>query len=426
MRGRSITWIACVLMVALFAGNAASARAKLTVMHYMDDAKAKFYQGVIDDFMKRNPDIDVEVLVTPSGSEYSNKLPVMIASGTAPDLFFLGVDDTTKYYADGLLYPLDQFIAADGFDFRDFYPPSIEQYRISGKLYALPYDFGFRFMVYNKDMFSSVGLPFLPSSWESPQWTFEDAYQVGRKLTAVDGSGDIAVWGLTFPSSLNHAYRQFLYGSGARLITRKDGQLVTGITSPEAKEALEVMYKLVVEAQVAQLTGTKRFHEGRAGLAHHIPAHLGQTGKTVGDSFTWDLAPWPAGKAGHKTSGGGTGWFMAKTTKHPEAAWRLLKEMVSREVQVAFTAQTGMMATPRRSVIASRAYTEQARFQSFEVLLGAYNHMIYETRTDVGADYWSMVEKSITALLKGQANLTDTVFNIQRLSEPLLAGAVEY
>ena len=48
--------------------------------------KKAYWQGIVDGFMKENPDIEIEYQECPTGDDFETKLNTGFASGTAPDV----------------------------------------------------------------------------------------------------------------------------------------------------------------------------------------------------------------------------------------------------------------------------------------------------------------------------------------------------
>ena len=116
--------------------------AELTILTWMGVDHVALYRELLDEFEAEHG-VTVNIIRTGTSALWE-KLDTMILAGTPPDVFFMSGEHLAKYHATGVLEPLDEWAARTGADLDDFFPPSLEQYRIDGKLYAIPYDFGNR------------------------------------------------------------------------------------------------------------------------------------------------------------------------------------------------------------------------------------------------------------------------------------------
>ena len=175
----------------------ALAAEKITVklMTWGDTTTMAKYAILERAFEAANPDIDMVVEVLPS-STYQRKLPVMIASGTAPDLFECSPESSASFpnFASKDAYlDLEPLIERDNIDIDQWFASVIQSCRYEGKLYVLPKKLnGPASVHYNMDLFDAAGL-----AYPNPDWTWDDALAMARRLTRdLDGDDRIDQWGL--------------------------------------------------------------------------------------------------------------------------------------------------------------------------------------------------------------------------------------
>lgn len=102
------------------------------------------WQGLIKEFEKRNPDVEVKLSVEPWG-DYWPKIATMFAGGQHPDLVWMHYSRFKDYAAQGALRPLDDYIRKD-----KAFAPDLAQiptvlkkiFQHDGKQYVLPKDHG--------------------------------------------------------------------------------------------------------------------------------------------------------------------------------------------------------------------------------------------------------------------------------------------
>ena len=152
MKRKTIAMLMVASMtVALFAGcgsksdESDSGKVKLTFLdkHPEDEYKG-YFEEAIADFEKENPDIKVDFMHIPQN--YFQKIHLLFASNTAPDVIFMNNQYLPIYANAGVLEDL-----TNDFDFSKFYPQTVKALSWKGKIYAVPRDVSNLVIFYNKD-----------------------------------------------------------------------------------------------------------------------------------------------------------------------------------------------------------------------------------------------------------------------------------
>jgi multiple sugar transport system substrate-binding protein len=154
-------------------------------------------EAAVATFKQQHPQIDVRVTNVATGSD--DKLRTLIAAGTPPDMYRVGGDQFASFYVLKAMLQLDALFKRDKYDLSDFYAPSLEQYKWSGKQFGMPSDYGYRQIYYNADLFQKAGLPLPPGEWNAPGWTFDDFNRAARALTLRDPGNSNPQWGFLNP-----------------------------------------------------------------------------------------------------------------------------------------------------------------------------------------------------------------------------------
>ncbi|NTW41245.1 MAG: extracellular solute-binding protein, partial [Cellulomonadaceae bacterium] len=126
------------------------------------------FQEAADAFHAANPDITVELQLTPF-NDYFTKLTTEISSNTAPDLFWLQNIHINLYAKNGALADLTSYREASDVDLSGIPDSLMEPYIIDGKQYAMPWQalpFG---LYYNKALFAAAGV-----ADPTNDWTWDD------------------------------------------------------------------------------------------------------------------------------------------------------------------------------------------------------------------------------------------------------------
>lgn len=112
-------------------GAAESGQVELRMMWWGDQKRADITNEALKVFQEKHPNIKIMGEFSPS-SGYFDKLNTQLASGTAPDIFFLG-GNVVDYAKKNVLLDLDPYVGSelnlDGMD-----PTMVEYGRLDGKL----------------------------------------------------------------------------------------------------------------------------------------------------------------------------------------------------------------------------------------------------------------------------------------------------
>src|SRR5690349_4349798 len=173
-----------VLLPLLLTGCAApDGKTQLRYMAWGNPEQLQTEQTIIAEFEKSHPKIHVKLTMVP-GSGYQDKLHLMLASRTAPDV--MRVD---HYYFPELVRkeyfaPLDDFIRQDpDLDPADFFPVALREGRYEGKLYGLNVLFGGIQIYYNKKMFQEARLEDPYALYQQGRWDWDAFLAAARRMT---------------------------------------------------------------------------------------------------------------------------------------------------------------------------------------------------------------------------------------------------
>ena len=173
-------------------------KARVKLMGWGDTTTMAKYKILEEAFERENPDVDLEVEILDMNT-YNQKLPILIASRTAPDILECGPERASSfpsYASKGAYVDLEPLIQRDGVDLDQWFPAVIQSCRYEGTLYVLPKKLNMPGCVhYNMDLFDAEGLPY-----PSRDWTWAEVLDLARKLTKdIDGDGRMDQWGLAWP-----------------------------------------------------------------------------------------------------------------------------------------------------------------------------------------------------------------------------------
>ena len=337
----------------------------LTFAMWGSPEENKAVEKVLVEFQKENaaakkkdpsvPLIGLKVITVDSLS-YSDKLMTMFSGNTPPDVFYLHIQDFYKYASKDNLLSLDDFIDEDtNFNLSDFYPQLIKAFTYGGHIYGVPKDWTDFVLYYNKDLFKQYGL-----KEPSPSWTWDDFLKAAQTLT-IDSNKDGVIdrYGFTI-ETWSDWYTPWLLQNGGGIFD-KDGNWIfaKGKYLEANAGALDFLSDLIYKYKVSPTVTTSKqignyesFMDGR--IAMCIYGRWAELKFKNIKGFKWGYAVLP-----HKKKRASTlvtvSLAIAKKTKHPEAAWRLLKFLTSKKGQI-FTAENGLAVPARRSLVNSDHY----------------------------------------------------------------------
>lgn len=199
-------------------------------------------ESIITDFNESQDDVIVNGVSQADYSETWQKVQAGLAAGNAPAVFIGGTDVISAYGGDeGILEPLDEYMAAEEFNKDDLLPVFTEPNIVDGKTYGIPGYGTTQIMYFNTEVYEEAGVD--PdeafASWES----LAEASKVIQEKTGAQ-HGHMIMWGF-------ENLRDIALSNGGQLIS-EDGKEVL-INSPEWVEAWEFARKNIHDDQTMGL-----------------------------------------------------------------------------------------------------------------------------------------------------------------------------
>lgn len=325
---------------------------------------------ILNDFEKQNPDIKVDFMHIPQN--YFQKIHLLFASNTAPDVIFINNLYLPIYANAGLLTEIEPD--------SNFYDKALKSLSWDGKLYAIPRDVSNLVIYYNKDIFDRNSVPY-----PDKNWTFDDFLQKTKVLTNQN------TFGISFEED-SLFYLPYLMSEGGGILS---DDLKTEITASSAsKKGLNFYADLrkkyhtaPMKEESASATMAQMFLQEK--LAMHLSGRWLTPKYREEAKFNWDIAPFPKGDKGSIVPMDASGWAIAKSTKHPLEAEKLVQYLSSKESIEKFT-QSGLIVPARKDVANSKYFLDNKPPQNARVFLD-----IIETSkpTPVSINYKEITDK---------------------------------
>jgi len=287
---------------------------KFTVPVLPDDLET--FNLVNEEFKKENSNIEVEFIAFPA-TQYYEKLRIQLSGGVEYDLFG-GVLD--KMIDTGIVEPLDDYIKANNTDVIG-YGELLDNLKVNGSIYGLPYRKSNWMMFYNKDLFDAAGVAY-PS--EDITWT--EFRELAKQLTS--GSGPDKTYGAFLHHWAQTWYMQAVQ-SGASVI---DKDLTPFIDAMQYRLDLEADGSIMPWTE-SKSTGTHYnafFQSGKVAMSIIGDWHVAQLRQAEDEgkmSFNWDVTPvpHPDGVKANTSLGLPVSLMMNKNSKHKEEAYKVIE-----------------------------------------------------------------------------------------------------
>jgi multiple sugar transport system substrate-binding protein len=170
-------------------GQPKQEQVELRIMWWGDQKRADRTNEAVRKFEEKHPNIKVVGEFAP-GSGYFDKLNTQLASGTAPDVFFLG-GNVVDYVNKDVLLDLTPYIGNE-LDLSDMDQSMIDYGTFNDKLLHVSAGANARGIVLNTKLFEQAGMP-IPQDG----WTWEEYANVSKELSAKLGKGYFGTYDLT-------------------------------------------------------------------------------------------------------------------------------------------------------------------------------------------------------------------------------------
>lgn len=339
-----------VLTIASFSAFGAAKKVKFSFWHIGTAATDKaFYQGVVDEYMKANPNVEIEMTIL-ENEAFKTKLTTVMQSKNPPDIFHSWGGGVLAEYANaGLLKDITKEVKGTAFG-KSMAEGVWKVYQANGKQYGAPHDMGAVTFWYNKDLLAKVGYNSFPTDWD-------DFLVMVKKLKAAGitpislGAGD------KWPAMYYFAYLSLRLG-GPDLFANLGAKGSKGFNDPIFVKAAQ-MYKDLAALEPFQTgflgaTYTDQgtlMGNGEAAMelmgqwAPNVEIDSSTSKKGIGDKL--GCAPFPAVKGGKgkvtEVMGGGNGMAVGKNA--PKEAIEFLKFLDSKENNAKYATAAGIIPT---------------------------------------------------------------------------------
>ena len=306
-----------------------SSPVKLVYQDWRTDWFPGLAEEMLAKFHEQHPNI--RVFYTPDSENLEETMLQEFESGTAPDVFAGCCSFFPAWGQKGYTLDLRPYVEAD-IDRETIADWSEAQYKAfftaDGKQFALPKYHGGLALYYNKELFDEAQIPYPDGTW-----TYPDYLEAMKKLT-VREDGKITRWGSMFDVSWDRI-QIHVNGWGGHFVN-PDDPMKCEMSAPPALEAMEWLRARMWDDKVmatpldVQTIGTSEaFITERVAMVEDgswaLKSILSKANFRIG------IAPFPAGPARRATLSTTDGFGIYASTKYPQAAWELVKFLISQD-----------------------------------------------------------------------------------------------
>lgn len=303
---------------------------------------------------------EIHARYEPVPGAYYPKILTMLASKTAPDVLYLDILYFRPFLAKRtILRPLNDFLATSSTRPADFIPSLVRAFSDEDAIYGIPKDFNTLGLYYNRSSFERAGLPYPDATWD-----LERFRQAAIKLTR-RAKGNVQ-YGFALAPDTTDRFLPIAHMFGAKLFG-PDGKCT--IASPEGIRALEFYsgLKLLDHAAIFPSEVGSSFSGDALGREEAAMAFEGSWLtpylQTTFPTLRYGVSQLPRGPAGRSNFLFTVAYVIPQSSRHAEAAWKLIEFLTSAEAQSQIT-----FALPSRRAI-SQEYV--ARHPEYRPILEA-------------------------------------------------------
>lgn len=374
--------------------------------------------GVLDEFKKAYPDVEIEVVEYTPADVYQ-KLPLALQSGTgAPDISLVENSHLAKFVALGGLTDMTEWVTP--------YLDKMNAYKwsdakLDDKYYAMPWDSGPVVFYYRRDVFDAAGLPSDPDSVSAAVATWDDYLNACKTIFEKTGS---ACFSNNKANNSGRLYEMALWQQGLGYYNA-DGKVT--VDSAENVATLETLKKFWDAGLTSdQLEWTDGWYAEMAATTDKKPvatlieaAWMGAFLKgwiAPGTEGKWGVARMPAFAAGQvrAANDGGSSFVIPDQGQNKTAAWALTEFLFGRvDSQVAMFKASDFFPS-LEAAYADPVFSEPDKFFADEAVRQIYVDVVKQVPVAFvyGPNYSEMngfVATAIQKVASGQMSAADAL-----------------
>jgi multiple sugar transport system substrate-binding protein len=306
---------------------------------------------MLAEFHATHPDIRVFYVPDPENELFAEKMLADMQAGSAPDVFQGNGVFFPTWAQKGYTLDLRPFVKADldqatiddwdPAQYRSFFAPD-------GRQFGVPKYHGALALYYNKDLFDALGV-----SPPSDSWNQDDYLRAMSRVTRTPADAAAGRWGSMLSIDWDRL-QVHANAWGGNFVDSKDPTR-SAMADPPSLRAMEWLRArmwddrvMATVTDVQNLSLATAFADGRLAMVEDGSWSLKDI--LTNAKFRVGLAPMPAGPARRVTLATTDGFGIYAGTRHPEAAWELVKFLIGKEYGRAM-ARANLLQPARLSLV---------------------------------------------------------------------------
>ncbi len=343
------------------------------------------------------------------GSPYQDKLRTELASGTAPDVFWIPGTDVADFVTKGLIMDL-RSMAKDSKVYKDadFYPEPMfhltfdpKTAKAGGPLWGVPRDVSTFAIYLNQDLIAKSGAENPIDLEKAGKWDWAALKRVSDKIASAGGA--TKGWGM---SGWWANYGVFMNAAGGGFFNAD--RTACGLDS---------------DGSIAGLTYARSLYEGTSSIPYGDDPEKAYNAGTLGmfmngrwatpgarkNTFNWDVVGVPTGAKGPGNWLFWGAYVVNAKAKNPKAAWELVEQLTTAETQGKISELGANIPSRVSDVAISKFLTFSPPKNNQAFINGLKNKPTAEGPLWKGS--WPAYDKamntSVEAVLKGSKSVAD-------------------
>jgi ABC-type glycerol-3-phosphate transport system substrate-binding protein len=326
-RFMSLIMVTLLLLVSFGAAYAATpgGEIRLSLMMYGDDTQKYFFNLIKEGFERDNPGykLDFEIVAY---AQYIEKIQVLYATGTAPDVFLTWAQYKPQFVESGMLLDVTERINRSSVVSMDnFFPVIKDNVSYQGHMWGTPWGFNSTVWIANLDLLNEAGIAF-----PGYDWTVDDLREISRKVTRPEkkifgtvnpiasGGGHAIQW------VMNWAGHGFIDESGRKVLVNSAGT----VAMVDYWRELALDLGVIPSSRNPRTSGATFLGTGDLAFWQCWTTETQQLITLRDKGVTpvqWRFTTYPKAPNGQKHFAQGHLWSIPANSKRPDDAWKLLE-----------------------------------------------------------------------------------------------------
>lgn len=314
------------------------------VHKYSEANRATFIENQVKAFEEANPNIKVEIQAY-GDEEIKDKIRVLLGSADSPDVYFTWAGERLNNYVktDNAM-DISSYYEADSEWKDNFAPAQLEACEKNGSLYAVPWNYSCKAMVYNKAVFEEAGVTDVPKTWSELLDVCEKVKATGKTPIAI---GNQYSWVVChYLTALNGVFVD------PETLNSNYTMETVEYTDPGYAQALDLIKDLYDKGYVNEdvnsmpwETSQAMVQEGTAAMIYEEVQDFVNYEEKIPEGWDWFELPEVEGTSGvNGNIIGGPDCFVVNTaTQHPDECIALLKWLTTDESQAEMLYELGFL-----------------------------------------------------------------------------------